>query len=174
MKAKLCAVLLAIGGLTACGGGMDLHEPNQAIAVDDHTWLVVKTEGARVRSSEIGGTLPVSRSREPVHRVFETTGGKVLFAYDLEITPGASDTSWRFLLKPAAVRPTFAASREVMVNAEGEGGERVRVELMEQPETGEKIVDVFQLVRRQRRIQERHEFSLNSLHRRLYQFIHGQ
>jgi hypothetical protein len=145
MKKIFCIALLA----TACG-----RSPQ----------LTVKVEGA--------GTPPLGISEaapgEPIHRVVTGRDGKVLFAYDLEVRKQGESGKYRLLLKPSQQKPTFEKAREVTVNPQDES---VRVELMERPGTGEKVVDVFSFR------SDSQEFSpmahLRQLHNHLFRMVHG-
>ena len=139
---------LALAALTACQNAAPVNvSGGQLIGVDQHTRLLVSVEGVKTRPTPVESAgVPNPGAGEPIHRVLESSDGKVLFAYDLQIGKSGADGAYRILLKPAKKTPTFAASREVTVKSHEDV---VRVELMEQPETGQKIVDVFRLLDRE-------------------------
>lgn len=150
MKAgKVLVTALALTSTLTVSTGCD-HvatmqvQQGQAVNLDAQTKLVVSTEGGPAQS-------PATRlvgsptSKEPIHRVLESSDGKVLFGYDLQVGKALPAGSYRLILKPAATGPTFRKSREVTVKTRDDV---VRVDLMEQPETGQKIVDVYRLADR--------------------------
>jgi hypothetical protein len=145
MKKANCFAVMALGGLTACGSAVSLHKSSaaQLIDVDAQTRLRVRVEGGDAHpSGALLGAVAKPSPGAPIHRVLEGSDGKVLFAYDLEVGKGAADGLYHFVLKPSSKKPTFEGLREVAVRPRGDS---VRVELMERPETGEKVVDVFEL-----------------------------
>lgn len=165
MKRIYLAALAGIG-LTGCMPG----GPNgPAIAVDDKTNLVVNVEGGETRGLTVANPAP----GEPIHRVLENSDGKVLFAYDVEIGKSGADGSYRLILKPAQQKPTVTSAREVIFKAHQDS---VRVELMEKPGTGEKIVDVFSLA--PRTVQEKDQMGplahVRAMHNAFFHWIHGK
>ncbi len=149
-------------------------QPGQAVNLDARTKLLVSTEGGP-------GQPPAPRllgsptSKEPIHRVLETSDGNVLFGYDLQVGKADSAGSYRLILRPAATGPTFRKSREVTVENRDAV---VRVELMEQPETGKKIVDVFRLADRTDADLQAELNSplahLKAFHDHIFHMLHGQ
>ena len=148
-------------------------QQGQSINLDARTKLMVSTQGA--------AQPPATRMvfsltpKEPIHRVLESGDGKVLFGYNLQVGKGTADGSYRLILKPAATGPTFQKSREVTVENRDAV---VRVELMEQPETGKKIVDVFQLANRTDADVKAELTSplahLKAFHDHIFHMLHGQ
>jgi len=133
---KVFAAMVALGGLVGCTVNFS-HA--RSVAVDKKTRLTAHAEGADLQASIVQPTTP----GEPIHRLLRNPAGKVLFAYDVEVLKGATDGSYNLRLKPSGQKPTFAAVREVAVKSRQES---VRVDLMENPGTGEKVTDVLQLL----------------------------
>jgi hypothetical protein len=141
MKTNVSVLLLALG----LGGCMHVDTENSVgmtiIRLDAGTSLTVSVGGVQARSGPIE-YVPPAKSATPMHRVLHGSDGKVLFAYDLQLIKGAPGGEYRFLLRPAALGPTFEAVREVTVR----GHDLVKVELMEEPATGRKVEDIFRLL----------------------------
>jgi hypothetical protein len=132
---KIKVTFFLISGLVLLTG---CHSAPSLRMLDGATALVVSVEGDALASLQ-----KRADTGETMHRVVESSDRKeVLFAYDIDVRRGAKAGSWTFLLKPSTQQPTFEKAREVTVQSYEE---MVRVELLEQPETGQKIVDVFQL-----------------------------
>lgn len=136
--------------------------------------LAVRTEGLDSPQAESVGQITPG---QPIHRVLRNSAGKVLFTYDLDVAKyapgtGPDGTTYRFLLKPATGGPSFAATREVNVTPESEA---VRVELLAQPGSGKKVVDVFTLSAPSKVI-ESTGFGdhLMAVHNRVWKWVHGQ
>jgi hypothetical protein len=130
---------LALAGLAGCQHFSVAHRIDRSVAVDKKTRLTAHAEGADLQASIVQPTTP----GEPIHRLLRNPAGKVLFAYDVEVVKGATDGAYNLRLKPSGQKPTFAAVREVAVKSRQES---VRVDLMENPGTGEKVTDVLQLL----------------------------
>ncbi|HZL56627.1 MAG TPA: hypothetical protein VFC21_06090 [Bryobacteraceae bacterium] len=173
-RAFVAAATFAAVGLAGCG----VHVGNaqagtgQTVQLDAKTHLQVSTEGGPVRQSlqETVG-LSGAYAGQFLRRVLQSPDGKVLFAYDLQVDKGAGAGTYRLLLKPAAKGPTFQKFREVSVNAMDNA---VRVELMERPDTGQKIVDVFQLASGSESPQMSFGAHLMQVHNRFFRWVHGQ
>jgi hypothetical protein len=155
MNRKTAAVLVS-AGLTA--GCAHFAPPAQSLAV--------RTEGLDTPQVSVSEITP----GQAIHRVLRNSAGNVLFAYDLDVAKQGG--AYRFLLQPASAGPTFAAPREVNVTS---GNEAVRVELMAQPGTSNKIVDVFSLSNSPD-VPESTGFGdhLMAMHNRLWKWVHGQ
>jgi hypothetical protein len=136
--------------------------------------LAVRTEGLGATQSQSVAEITPG---QPIHRVLRNNSGKVLFAYDLDVAKYAPGTgpegaTYRFLLKPAEGGPTFAAAREVNVIPENEA---VRVELMVQPGTTNKVVDVFSLSASPATAENTGFVDhLMAMHNHLFKWLHGK
>jgi hypothetical protein len=137
----------------------------QVVQLDGATSLAIAVSGATTLPAPVASVLPGPKPGDPIHRVLKSADGKVLFAYDLTVDKGGDGESYRLRLKPAAGGPTFAAAREVTVQAQ----DRVAVELMEQPADGRKLMDNFTVIR----TQSLHS-QLMAMHARLYKWVHGE
>ena len=165
MKMKFASLLMT--GLVLLAGCQ--HGP-VGQALDNKTALLVNVHGDALASLQ-----KQADTGETLHRVVESSDRKeVLFAYDIDVKKSPGDGSWKFLLKPSTQKPTFEKAREVTVQS---ADETVRVELLEQPETGQKIVDVFEL-----QSVQTHKVNVSltdakahviKLHNRLFQYLHG-
>jgi hypothetical protein len=157
MPAVIATVaLLVLAGCQAHGvAGM-------SIELDAKNWLLVEAEGAQT----IHTRMVISAPEEAIHRVLTNGDGKVLFAYDVSVGKRGEEGSYRLTLQPAQQKPTFAAAREVTFKAPEDS---VRVELMERPGTGEKIVDVFSVVQRSTSPMAH----LREMHNQLFRWVHS-
>jgi hypothetical protein len=170
-----CLVALLAAASMAC---VEVHSiprvaGGQLIDLDAGKRLVVQVEGVQTKSDEFDGVWR-AREGEAIHRVLQSRGGTILFAYDLRVRKSGAGDGYRFELKPAAGKaPTFDASREVTVNAQ----DAVRVELMEQQGTGRKVEDVFRLVDTSGNAAETHfaiGAHLRAAHQLIYRWVHGE
>lgn len=161
---KFCTALLTLAGLTGCAH----FSAGQSVGVDAKNHLVARLEGASLRASMV----PAKAPGEPIHRVIQSLdGNKVLFAYDLETGKGTADGSHIFRLKPSKQKPTFASVREVTVNSKQES---VRVELMENSATGEKVADILQLQPNETQQEMMSPMEhLKKVHNMLFNYLHG-
>ena len=128
--------MLVTLGLTGCQTTVP-----PSVRIDKETRLFVSVEGIRESTTPL---VPSSTEGEPIHRTLQNGDGRILFAYDLEVSKTDTADAYRFLLKPADDGPTFDASREVTVSTHDDS---VRVELMEEPGTGRKVEDVYRLLK---------------------------
>jgi hypothetical protein len=155
--------LIAVTGavlLTGCQHGA------RGQALDNQTALSVRVEGNALASLQRR-----TADGETIHRVVESSDRKeVLFAYDIDVKKGAAPGGWKFLLKPSVQKPTFEKAREVAVDS---ADDVVRVELLEQPETGEKVVDVFELQTVTQVNVAHPRAHLVKFHQMVYNFLHG-
>lgn len=155
---------MALMTLTGCQHSVSW----QAVELDANNDLLVRAEGAQ----PIGGRLAKSAPDEAIHRVLTNADRKVLFAYDVAVGKRDDEGSYRLTLQPAQQKPTFASAREVTFKAHEDS---VRVELMERPGTGEKIVDVFSVV--PRATEEKNETGplahLRAMHNAVFHWFHG-
>lgn len=162
--AAFCTAL----ALAACHGAASAEDVKGQVArIDSKTVLSISMEGADATWT------PTASSREggPIDRVLQSADGKVLFAYGIEATK-ADDGTYRLTLKPANTGPTFRTTRVVNVTP---GQDAVRVELMAQRQTGQKIADVFQLS--EVTAKDLHASLLAPLmraHNALYHWLHGE
>lgn len=137
---KIFAVVAAVL-LAGCAHFQGVQKSGtQVIALDTKTGLAVAVDGVLTRATPI--VRQALNGTEPIHRVLQGGDGNFLFAYDIDVTKASSAGAYQLRLKPARSGATFATVREVTVR----GKDTVRVELMEQPETGRKVEDVFSLV----------------------------
>jgi hypothetical protein len=167
MKKAFCVTTVAVGILAACGTVDVTRIRGEVIPLNDRASLVMSVEGAQTSGIVGGASRP--KDGEPFHRILRDSDGKVVFAYDLEVSSSPSGETYSFVLKPAGAGPTFATSRKVTAVLNG----GVRVELMEQPGTGRQIVDVFRVVP-QENSQESFGSHLMALHNRFFHWVHGQ
>src|SRR5580658_7609973 len=136
MKKIFCVTTVAAAGVLAgCGAVTVIHTRFQSIALNDHASLLMSVEGAQTSGIVGGASRP--KDGEPFHRILRDSDGKVLFAYDLDVSSSPTGDTYSFVLKPAGTGPTFATARKVTAALNG----GVKVELMEQPGTGRQIVD---------------------------------
>ena len=165
--ANSIAAICASVALAACHGAASAEDSRSQLArVDSKTVLSISLDGADATWSPMA----TSRDGGPIDRVLQSADGKVLFAYGIEATK-AGDGTYRLALKPAASGPTFRTTRTVNVKR---GEDSVRVELMAQPQTGQKIADVFQL--REVTSQDLHASLFAPLiraHNAFYHWVHG-
>jgi hypothetical protein len=160
---KKTGLILVAGAvlLTRCQHGV------RGQALDDKTALSVRVEGNALASLQ-----REAADGETIHRVVESSDRKeVLFAYDIEVKKGAAPGGWKFLLKPSVQKPTFEKAREVAVES---ADDVVRVELLEQPETGEKVVDVFELQTVKNVNVVDPGAHLMRIHQMVFDFFHGK
>jgi hypothetical protein len=139
----------------------------QEIPLNDHARLIMSVEGAQTSGIVGGASRP--KEGEPFHRILRDSDGKVVFAYDMDVSGSPTGESYNFVLKPAGTGPTFATSRKVTAALNG----GVKVELMEQPGTGRQIVDVFRVVKQENE-PESFGSHLMALHNRFFHWVHGQ
>jgi hypothetical protein len=164
MKNMFAVALLALSGLTGCAH----FSTAQSTAVNSKTQLVAHLQGGDLRASIVRPKVP----GDPIHRIVQDLDGKLLFAYDLEVGRASENGSYTLRLKPAQQKPTFAAAREVTVKSPQES---VRVELMENPATGEKITDVLQLLPPEIPAAALSPTAhLMKLHNMVYNYFHGR
>jgi len=171
MKKSLFLPCLALAaGLSGCHGMVNTS--SQQIELDPQNALQVTVQGAEIYPVA-GDKTSASKPRpgEPIHRTLISRGGSVLFAYDLQVGKADKPGSYRFLLQPAKQGPTFKSTREVVVTR----ADVVRVELMEQPETGQKIEDVFVIGRKvvQKEMTDPIEH-LKALHNAVFHYFHDK
>jgi hypothetical protein len=141
------------------------------VAVDSNAQLVVQVEGGNAGVVPSDVSTP-ARTGETIHRVLRGESGGVLFAYDLVMKRTADKKAYMLLLSPATGGgPTFAKKREVLAKADQD---LVRVELMQQPETHEKIVDIYRLMAGQEVTQELRSMSLMEMHNAVFRWFHGK
>jgi len=168
MKKRYLVTTTAAMGLLACCHSVAVTQVRgQTIPLNDHAILVMGVEGAQ--SSGITGGASRPKEGEPFHRILRDSDGKVVFAYDLDISRSPTGETYSFVLKPAGAGPTFATSRKVTAALNG----GVKVELMEQPGTGRQIVDVFRVVQQENE-PESFTSHLMALHNRFFHWVHGQ
>lgn len=132
-KTTLSSALLAVGALAGCGHVLS----SQSITLDSKTTLFAHLEGADLKAK-----IMPSKENGSMLREVLSDDGKVLFAYDMELSKRDPDGAYLLRLKPSKQTPTFSAVREVTVKPKKEA---VRVELMENPSTGQKVSDVLSL-----------------------------
>lgn len=168
-----------LGGLVAgailsggCGTHIAAETTNwRTVAVDPGALLTVRVEGAPQ------GITPIDASNralegQTTHRILRNQDGSVLFAYDLAMKKTADKKQFKLLLLPAGSGgPTFANRREVSARVDED---MVRVELMEQPQTHEKIVDVYRLQAPATVQFQTEGFSLMRLHNAVFNWLHGK
>jgi hypothetical protein len=132
------------------------------------TLLIFSTEGSGAPAVK---DPPIAEYKPgvPIHRVVQNADGKPLFAYDLDISKNEGG-AYRIAVRPAADGPTFKSTREVTVNRDQEA---VRVDLLEQPQTGRKVSDWVSVVTAHDEQQSlpRH---LVELHNRIFRWMHGE
>ena len=168
MKKIFCVTTLASAAVLAgCGAVAVTQTRGEAIPLNDHASLVMTVEGAQTSGIVGGASRP--KEGEPFHRILRDSDGKVVFAYDLDVSSSPTGDTYSFALKPAGTGPTFATSRKVTAALYG----GMRVELMEQPGTGRQIVDVFRVVP-QANSEQSFTSHLMALHNRFFQWVHGQ
>ena len=168
MKKIFCVTTVAAAGVLAgCGAVTVTHVKSQSIALNDHASLLMFVEGAQTSGIVGGGSRP--KEGEPFHRILRDSDGKVVFAYDLDVSSSPTGDTYSFVLKPAGAGPTFATSRKITAALNG----GVKVELMEQPGTGRQIVDVFRVVKQENE-PESFGSHLIALHNRFFRWVHGQ
>jgi hypothetical protein len=172
----MAGAIVCVAGLTGCTVAVPIARTSgaQVVRLDAKTQLVMRVEGTKTQpvSAE---SVPESNGTEPIHRILQSGDGTVLFAYDLQVfTRKGDEGEYAFALKPAATGPTLKSSRVVAVKARGEA---IRVELMEQPDTGEKITDVFRLEDVPMVAKRLHETSFGEhvmqIHNAIFHWIHG-
>jgi hypothetical protein len=166
-KALCCTTMVSVGMLAGCGTVEVREVRGQAIALNSHASLIMSVEGTQISGIVAGASRP--KDGEPFHRILRDSGGKVVFAYDLDVSGSPNGETYSFVLKPAGTGPTFATSRKVTAALNG----GVKVELMEQPGTGRQIVDVFRVVP-QLNGEESFGSHLMALHNRFFKWVHGQ
>ncbi len=152
MKISQQLGILAALALVGCGHG---SQEFQSIVVDKKV-LAVTTAGETAGASTGSQNVDLG---ETVHRVIHGKAGEILFAYDLSVKRG-NPGAYVLHLKPAAQAPTFARERSVSIQ---EVGQSVRVELMENPQTGKTLADAYRFFQ---------PVTLGSLHRDLVRALH--
>jgi len=170
-KITVASTVLAAAGAAGCQT-TDSAQPlqRQAVRLDDSTILTVQVEGVQPGSAPAASVFRRSNESEPIHRILEDGSGKALFTYDLQLSRSEPDGAYTFLLKPAGQGPTFASSRKVTMKSSDDA---VRVDLMEQPDTGRKISDVYRVQKSATHAMSLHAH-LMALHERLYRWVHGE
>jgi hypothetical protein len=112
--------------------------------------ISTQADGADGQTVAIRGTL-LRTGRSTFHRVLLDSSSRVVFAYDLELPDTEAEERVRLLVKPVSAEyartlagplPTFSSVRTVSLKAPGE---RASIELLVNPKTGQKIVDVLEL-----------------------------
>lgn len=162
-------ILLALGS-AACDTSKHLSI-GQAVDLEAGKRLVVHVEGVQNKPGA-AENYSMARDGEPIHRILRSADGTVLFSYDLQVSK-SGEGAYTFLLKPADKGPTFAATREVTMNAH----DAVRIQLMEQPGTGRKVEDVFMLADADGTAAETHAAigaHLRKMHQMIYNWVHGE
>lgn len=140
------------------------------VAVDSNAQLVVQVEGGKAGVVPSDVSTP-ARTGETIHRVLRAEDGGVLFSYDLVMKRTANKKAYLLLLSPAAGGgPTFAKKREVLAKADED---QVRVELMQQPETHEKVVDVYRVMAVEE-VKDLHSMSLMEMHNAVFRWLHSK
>jgi hypothetical protein len=170
MKKTLTVAALSVGMWSAGCGSSAVAQANdwRRVAAVDTASLTVRMEGGR--GVHLAEASSAAREGEVVHRVLRGEDGQVVFAYDVSVRRGEEPRAYRVVLAPSEQVPTLAARREVLAIADED---LVRVELMEQPETHEKIVDVYRVTEAPVRRAEGHHFDLMELHNRLFRWVHS-
>ncbi len=173
MKRNLwLAGVLAVAGVAggcqhASAGPAGWHR----VAVDPKAQLIVQVEGGKEGVVPSDVTIP-AKTGETVHRVLRGEDGTVLFAYDVVLKKSAKKNEYQLLLSPATGgRPTFASKRTVVARTDQD---LVRVELMQQPETHEKIVDVYKLMEVKVLNLDVHNMSLLEMHNEVFRWLHSK
>ena len=164
--------VLAVAGL-ASGCQHVAAQPGgwRRVAVDSGAQLVVQLEGGRAGLIPTDETTP-GKTGETVHRMLRGDDGSVLFAYDVVLKKTAKKKEYQLLLSPVASgAPTFSGKRTVLAKADED---LVRVELMQQPETLEKLVDVYKLMAVTELNLDLHNMSLMEMHNALFRWVHGK
>jgi hypothetical protein len=104
-------------------------------------------------STRIGGGVQVNRPTEPIHRTLRDSAGNYVFAYDLLVT----ETGYqRYRIETAPISPEYERTLHApgpipTIQSRGEAvslgmGERAQIALLINPQTGEKISDVLEVV----------------------------
>ena len=113
-----------------------------------------------------GGCQQVTASPAGWHRVAVDSNAQLVVQVE------GGNAAYMLLLSPATGGgPTFAKKREVLAKADQD---LVRVELMQQPETHEKIVDIYRLMAGQEVTQELRSTSLMEVHNAVFRWFHGK
>jgi hypothetical protein len=166
----LAGVTAAAGLAVACGNVSSQATNWRTVAAGDGVILTVRAEGGPQHRLVADGS-DRAQTGETVHRILRGDDGGVLFAYDVVLRRTGDKKQFRLQLLPSAgTVPTFASKREVMAKTDED---LVRVELMEQPETHEKIVDVYRLASPAVAERESGEWSLMKAHNALFRWVHG-
>jgi hypothetical protein len=165
MKTIHLAGMTTAAGLAIACGNMPAEGSGWRVAsADANAVLTVRTEGGprHGATDEASGR---SAAGETVHRVVRGEDGGVLFAYDLVMRRTEDRRRYVLQLLPSAGEaPTFSSRRDITAAVDED---LVRVELMEQPTTHEKIVDVYRLTRPAK------HWSLMEAHNALFRWVHG-
>jgi len=169
MKRRNFLVLgtVALGSFAAsCGHHASAAASDwRPIASGRRATLVVRTEGsAGIHTAE---STNAAKEGETIHRLLRGGDGKALFGYDVVMR--STDDKREFIVellpRPFGV-PTLKTKREVTARIDED---LVRVELMEHPETHEKIVDVYRFTGHT----VEQKLSLMELHNRLFRWVHS-
>jgi hypothetical protein len=142
----------------------------RTVAADEGVILTVRADGGPQHRVIADGS-DRAHAGETVHRILRGDDGTVLFAYDIVLRRTSDKKQFRLQLLPSVGKaPTFAVKREAMAKTDED---LVRVELMEQPETHEKIVDIYRLASPAVAESESGEWSLMKAHNALFRWVHG-
>lgn len=171
MRKSLVAVVLGLAGVSGGCQHSNAEAPAwRRIAADGQTGLAVLVEGGP-KGHLVSDSAAPAKEGETIHRVLRGEDGGVLFSYDVVMKKTSDKKQYKLLLTPVkGGGPTFASKREVLARADED---LVRVELMEQPETHEKIVDVYRLMAGQE-VKDLHSMSLMEMHNAVFRWVHGQ
>lgn len=135
MKTLTCAALIGTAVLTCACQVRQVP----SIAVDAKTAISARLENAPAGSRSVFFRSATGEFAT-LHRQLFSSGEAELFAYDAEVRPGAERGSYGVTLRPVKGSPTFSAPREVMARRDED---EVRVELLEDAKSHQKIVDVL-------------------------------
>jgi hypothetical protein len=124
------------------------------VQLDSQTMLMISTRMNDAKGETVGIRGEVTVGGNEVHRVLRDPGGRIVFAYDLEVAGPVTGPPFRIRVKPlsagysrtlqATPLATFESEREVVVSPGG----TATIELLAQPGTGRKIVDVLEALDR--------------------------
>ena len=161
VPAALCLLLLllaALPALAAVDGGAD-NKSQVIVPLQSGAFVVFSTESVPAGASEAAGFIESEERPNHIHRVFVDRKGELFFGYELLVEPVAGVKQFRVSVRPLSAdyiqrllaRPAFRQSRlhpsynpaafDARPQLVGDG-DTFALDVLRNPRTGTKIVDV--------------------------------
>lgn len=156
-------LLYVLTGLLVCGFIQKANAQQGEIKFANGIIVAIKVEknGENQNSSNIS-TLSAS-DENSIHRVLIDKKNKLYAGYDLEITPTADAEQFEVLIKPLSVNQDIAGAINTIGDSNNlslrsipkypgkitvKDGDTIALEVLENPQTGEKISDLIKITRK--------------------------